>query len=199
MKNTIIGIAVAAVVLYMWGFVYWGLGQSIYGTMIWNRTADDVAAGEALRQHFPADGTYYVPGFDQDQQALEARFKQGPVAFVHMLAAGGREAFDPSIMIQGFVLNLVFIVLLAFMLRQVCSGLPAYADRVKFTALAGLTAAVLIDIGDAVWWQIDWGWKLYNAVYDFSAFLITGLILAKFIAACDADGPAQPEAASESS
>ncbi len=134
-----------------------------------------------MLQHFPENGTYYVPGFDQDQEQIEQLFSSGPVAFVHMLSATGRSMTDSSIMIQGFFLNLIVIVLIAVLLRQVCSALPTYLDRVKFVALAGLTAAVLIDCGAAVWWQIDWSWKLYGAFYDFSAWLISGIILAHFI------------------
>ncbi len=103
------------------------------------------------------------------------------MAFVHMLSIDGRAMADPSIMIQGFILNLVVIVLIAVLLRQVCSALPAYSDRVKFSALVGLTAAIFIDCGGAVWWQIDWPWKLYQAFYSFSACVLIGLVLARFI------------------
>ena len=57
------------------------------------------------------------------------------------------------------------------------------APRVGFVALIGLTAALLCDGGDAVWWQIPWSWKLYQAGYDFSFWLIAGLILARFVEA----------------
>jgi hypothetical protein len=181
MKRTIIGVAISAVVLYVWGFLYWGLGP--YRTMVWKQAKDkdDGAAGQALLEHFPENGTYYVPGFGHDQATIEGLFESGPVAFVHMLSTDGRPMADPSIMIQGFLLNLVVIVLVAVLLRRVCSALPTYFDRVKFVALVGLTAALLIDVGGAVWWQIDWSWKLYQALYDFSAWLVIGAILAKFI------------------
>ncbi len=179
MKNMVIGMAIATVVLYVWGFLYWGFGP--YRTMVWKQVKDDTSAGQALLAHFPEDGTYYVPGFGHDQATVEGLFASGPVAFVHMLSTSGRPMADPSIMIQGFILNLVVIVLIAALLRRVGSALPTYLDRVKFVALAGLTAVVLIDFGGAVWWQINWSWQLYQAFYNFSAWLVTGLILAKFI------------------
>lgn len=43
----------------------------------------------------------------------------------------------------------------------------------------GLTSAVLIDAGDAVWWQIAWPWKLYQAFYDVSAWAIAGVHLSE--------------------
>lgn len=180
MKKAILGIVIASVVLYMWGFVYWGLGP--YPKLIWKQANDDVAAGQALSEHFPENGVYFVPGAGHDQATAEGLYETGPVAMVHMIAADGRPMMDPSIMVGGFALNVVVIVLIGALMCQVRAALPTYAHRVKFAALAGLTAAMLIDCGDIVWWQIDWSWKLYNAFYHFSAWLIVGLVLAKFMA-----------------
>lgn len=179
MKRTALGVIIAAIVLFAWGFLYWGFGP--YRTMIWKQSTDDIAAGKALLEYFPQNGTYFVPSFNRDEETAQTLYEAGPVAFVHMLSISGSSMADFSLMINGFILNLVVIVLIAVLLRQVCAALPTYIDRVKFVALAGLTAAVFINCGDAVWWQIDWSWKLYQAFYSFSAWLIIGLILAKFI------------------
>ncbi|QDT96452.1 hypothetical protein [Gimesia aquarii] len=179
MKRTVLGIIIAAIVLYVWGFIYWGFGP--YSTMIWKKSTDDVAAGKALLEYFPQNGTYFVPSFDQDQKTVETLYEAGPVAFVHMLSINGSSMADFSIMIKGFFLNLVVIILIAILLKQVCAALPKYLDRVKFVALAGLISAIFTDFGDAVWWKLDWPWELYQAFYGFSAWLIIGLILAKFI------------------
>lgn len=179
MKRTVIGVAIACVVLYVWGFLYWGFGP--YKTHIWKHTRDDAAAGAALRDHFPENGTYLVPGFANDDATMEALSQKGPVALVHMIAVGGASSFDPMMLVKGFVLNLIVIVLIALLLRQVATSLPTYLDRVKFVTLAGLTAAVLIDGGDIAWWHISWEWKLYQAFYSVSFWVIAGLILAWFV------------------
>ncbi|QDU07709.1 hypothetical protein [Gimesia aquarii] len=180
MKRTVLGIIIAAIVLYIWGFIYWGFGP--YSTMIWKKSTDDVAAGKALQEFFPQNGTYFVPSFDQDQKLVETLYEEGPVAYVHMLSINGRPIMaDFSNLIQGFFLNLVVIILIAILLNQVCTSLPGYLDRVKFVALAGLISAIFYDCGDAVWWMLDWSWELYQAFYGFSAWLVIGLILAKFI------------------
>src|SRR5580692_2872338 len=69
MKRTIIGVAIACVVLYVYGFLYWGMGP--YKTMIWKHTRDDAAAGAALREYFPENGIYLVPGFANDDATME--------------------------------------------------------------------------------------------------------------------------------
>jgi hypothetical protein len=103
------------------------------------------------------------------------------VAMVHMIAIGGMPGMDPSTFIYGFILNLVVIVLIALLLRQVATSLPTYFDRVKFVTLAGLAAALLIDGGDIAWWHIGWQWKLYQAFYAVSFWILTGLVLGWFV------------------
>ena len=40
---------------------------------------------------------------------------------------------------------------------------------------------MFIEGNEAVWWQITWQWKLYQAVYDVAFWIIAGMILAAFI------------------
>jgi hypothetical protein len=181
MKRSILGIAIAAVVLYAWGFLIWAVVP--YPHAVWKKPVDEEGARKALKELFPERGTYVVPTAEHDQAAKETLFKEGPVAMIHMTHPAGRPLADPAIMIGGFALNLVGLVLIAIILRRLAAAMPAYFERVGFVALVGLTAAVLIDGGDAVWWQIPWPWKLYQAFYDFSFWLIAGLILAGFVGA----------------
>ncbi len=102
-----------------------------------------------------------------------------------MLAVDGRPMFAPSIMIQGFLLNLAVVVLITLFLRQCADAFPKFADRVKLIVLVGLTATIAIDGGEIVWWQIPAAWKIYQAVYDFSVWLIAGLIMTRFVAPQD--------------
>ena len=143
MSKTIIGIVIASVVLYIWGFVYWGMGP--YSTMIWRQAADDAAVGQALLDHFPENGTYFIPGHNEDAAAAEALFDKGPVAFVHMISNSGRPMMDPKIMIGGFFLNVVVIVLIAVLMNQVSSALPTYAFYdLSFWVIAGLILAKFV-------------------------------------------------------
>jgi hypothetical protein len=179
MIRFIAGIVIAAVVLYLFGFVYWGMGP--YGRVIWKHTPNDEAAGAAILAHFPENGTYYVPGMNEDMEMTTRLMEKGPVAFVHVIAREGRPMMDPSIMVGGFFLNLVVIVLIAVLLKIAAPALPAYAARAGFVALVGLTVAIFSEGNDAVWWQITWQWKLYQAVYTLGFWLIAGVILAAFI------------------
>ena len=179
MKQTALGVILAALAIFFWGFLYWGLNP--LPSSSWKQTQDDVAAGQALLEHFPEPGTYYLPGVYNDEETWMKLHAAGPVAFVHMTSPEGRPAQDWGVMIRGFVLYLVVVALIALVLQKATPALPSYGDRVKFTALVGLAAAVLIDFGDVVWWYIPWEWKIHQAVYDATTWIIAGLVLAKFI------------------
>lgn len=179
MKRLGVGILIATVVVYMWGFLFWGASLIPYGA--WTATADDVAAGHGLLEHFPQRGTYFVPGMHHDPEALEALYAEGPIAMVHMLDTDGRPVFEVSFMVKGIFLNLVVVVLVALLLRSAIGGLPTYGSRVKHAALAGLIGAVLIHGGALAWWYMPLGWELVLAAYDFTAVVVIGLVLAKFV------------------
>lgn len=192
MKRMLIGIVISAVALYLWGFVFWGLGK--YPWLIWKQPTDEAAARAALKEQFPENGPYFIPAYTEDMEAAEAAYAAGPVAFVHMLHIDGRPIMDPRIMVQGFLNNLVVIVLIALALRRVAPALPTWRQRARFVALVGLAATVLTEIGDAIWWGIDWNWKLYQAAYFLGFWMMAGIILAYFI-----ESVPRPNAATEQS
>ena len=83
-QRAVLAIVVAAVVLYVWGFLVWGVVP--YPAVIWKQPVDEEAARKALREQFPEPGTYVVPRAGHDEATKEAPFKQGPVA----MPCGGR-------------------------------------------------------------------------------------------------------------
>ena len=113
-----------------------------------------------------------------DEETLSRLSEAGPVGFVH-ISLEGRPVMQPDTMIQGFLLILVTVVIAALILQLVV--LPTYGQRLKLAVLVGLAGAVMIDFGQSVWWHISWAWKLHGAIYDFTVWVVIGLVLAKFI------------------
>lgn len=180
MKRLATGIVIAAVVLYFFGFLWWG-GLIPYQSHIWEQAVDEERASQFLREQFPRNGTYHVPGISESSEETAQRFESGPVAFVHILAVDGRPMIDPEIMAMGFLNNLVVIVLIAVLLRHVAPAMHSYWHSVQFVTLMGLTAVILLDFGMAVWWEISWSWQCYQALYDLLFFIIAGMILTPFV------------------
>jgi hypothetical protein len=178
MTKQLIGIVLATVAIFMWGFVYWGLLSAPYAPL--KATNGDDAARQALLEHFPSTGMYSIPGMYNDPETTARMFKEGPIAMVNFVREG-HPMGDPAMMGQGFVLNLVVVFLLSVVIKKALPALPNYGDRVLFAALLGLTAVVMINLGDAVWWRYSWSWKLSQALYGFISFCIAGTVLGKFI------------------
>lgn len=176
MSSTIKGAVIAAVAIYLWGFLYWGASPFPY--MAWHETPDDKAAGQALLAHFPDSGVYYVPGNGNPPEERAALYDTGPTGFV-ILDRDGRPEFEPIIMGQGFALNLVVAFLMATLLQMLAPALPAYGDRFKAGVLVGLIAVVFVDLGRGVWWLIPWPWVFAQSFYDLTALILMSAILAR--------------------
>ncbi len=172
------GILIATLAVYVWGFVFWGASALPYSAL--RQVEDEARVAALIRQHFPRDGTYTIPGRGGDPRAAARAFEEGPVAFVHLTARDGRPLMDPAIMAGGLALYLLVACVLYALLRL--AGLPEYRKRVGFAVLVGLAGSLAITVGDAVWWQIDAGWKGWQALYDVASFLIMGLVLGAFTA-----------------
>jgi hypothetical protein len=164
--------------MYVWGFLFWGV--STLGYIAWKGAPNDESAQKALFEQFPESGTYYVPAMSHDPKTLEGLFAKGPVAFVHLIREG-RPLADASIMGSGFVLYLAVAILMAVILQRSGPRPSTYGARLIHLLLIGIFAALLIDVGDAVWWKIPWGWKLTQGGYNIAAIAVGGSVLAHFI------------------
>lgn len=176
MQKTIIGIIVTTLLLYIWGFVYWGVSTLPYSA--WQQTPDDEAAQEMLIEHFPESGTYFIPGMNNDPEVRTALYANGPTGFVHIRHGGSLET-DPTTMIAGFLLNLAVVILLVAFFKA--AGAREFRDFARLSLAAGAVAVVAIDVGDMIWWQIPVEWKIWQLIYDFSLWLIAGHLLGIFM------------------
>ena len=176
MKKTLIGIVATTLTLYVWGFLYWGVNTLPYQS--WQQTADDQLVQDMLTRHFPESGTYFIPGIGNEPAMREALYSNGPTGFIHIKHGGSSEA-DPNVMLAGFLLNLVVVSLMAFFFRV--AGAAEFRQFVALSASAGAVAVIAMDVGDMIWWQIPADWKIWQLIYNYSLWLLTGLMLGIFM------------------
>ncbi len=172
MKKLILGSFLAALALFFWGFIYYGISGIPYKFL--GQSSDTVAL--LLKESFPADGTYILPNpTSEDMQELMQR---GPVATVHIKRGG----FDQhaTMMASGFVHGWIYCLLLALLLNCVGKKME-YGRRVGFIALVGIIGAFLARFGDAIWWHQSWSWQFSNFAYTAIGSALAGLVLAKFV------------------
>ena len=177
MKRLLIGSVLASLAVFLWGWMFWNgpLTSAVYTEIL----DQDTVANDLLAQ-LRSTGVYFLPYDPHDWQDTMERQRRGPVATIHFRREGV-EPQSPGILVRGFLHVLISVVILAFALRMAASALPRYADRMRFTALLALAAAVFANLDQPIWWHQTWGFHLVNAFYDFSAWLIAGLFLAAFI------------------
>ncbi len=178
MKQQAIGIAVATIAIYMWGFLFWGATTIPYSPL--KATPDDEAAQALLMEHFPETGAYLIPGMHNETETMSRLAEAGPFAIVNIVRRG-HPVEDPALMLRGFLLTIAIAYLMSLVLKKAVPALPTYENRVTFAALVGVAAVVMINMGEVVWWRYDLGWKLTQALYGVGVWTVGGAVLAKFI------------------
>jgi hypothetical protein len=179
MGRTILGIVLAALAVFFWGFVYRGLSPLPYTS--WKHTNGDEAAQAALLEHFPENGTYHVLSPTHDETTLTQLYTKGPVAFVHVTSQPGRPLHDMSPMIKGLLLYILVAAALTPLLGLIPLSLDGIRNQIKISGLMGLVAALLIDLGDVVWWYLSLEWKLHTGIYHMTSWMIMTVVLCQFI------------------
>jgi hypothetical protein len=171
-----IGSLMAAVAVYFWGVIWFPL-MAQYKTGGW--IYDDDEALRLVQTQILESGTYVIPGPGDDPETLTDRRERGPVLTVQYLK---KEDVLSLWQVRGWgTLQILVTTFLIGLTMRTLSPSLNYRSRVMFVALAGLTAAVYNDLSDAIWWYHPCSWSLITAIYDCTAWIIAGFVLAWFI------------------
>jgi hypothetical protein len=170
MQRLVIGSLMAAVVMFVLGFVFFGvLGMQAYSPAT---TEAAMAIQTAVEDNLAGTGTYMVP---PDEEA----WMTGPSAIVNYVAAGDAPANMPLTMIEGFVHMWVSALLLGMALTAVGGDV---GNRSRVALWVGLAAAVFMHLGDPIWYGFDWRNSLFVFVADGVMFIAGGMVLAWWLA-----------------
>lgn len=179
MAKLALGTFVAAIAMFMWGFLYWGSG--LIDPFTHMTPEAETAIGETLKTNVTADGVYFIPDSKVGtQEQWFQRMAAGPVAMINFRSGG--TAPMSTTMTLGFVHMLVTAILLALLLRLLLPVAPTYLDRLKLVAFVGVIGAVEANLGQPVWWHWPWSHAFTGTIYAFGSYLVAGLLLAYFVA-----------------
>ena len=193
MKQWALGSLLGAIVMFVWGFIYWGTGA--VDPFSHASGEGEAAVATALASSLPGAGVYFVP--DMANGTVDEwveRHKAGPIAMVSFQSAGA-DPQSPTTMLAGFVHMLVTVGVLGAAL--LLAGLSGFADRFRLAAVIGVAATVFANLGDPIWFHAPWGFHLTVAIYDIVAWLVAGAVLAYFIKPRAAASTTQAPAAAE--
>jgi len=177
MKKFILAPVLAALAMFFWGFLYWGVLNLPYKSL--GQVQDESGTALALGQLFPKSGAYLLPSPMVGEAKAAELMQRGPIAQVFIVKES-MKPMDPAILVQGFGHMLIIAFFLVAVLSGLTKSLETWRCRVMFCAGIGLLVAIC-KLGDAIWWHHPWSWSLVVAVYHMLMFTIAGLVLAKFV------------------
>ena len=184
MKKFLLAPALAALAIFVWGFIYWGLPHYLpYKSL--GQVTDDSATALAIGKMFPASGAYLIPSPRLGEAKMGELALRGPTVEVHISKEPIRSADQARRMAFGFVHLFVICLLLTFILSKFEKAFETWMCRVMFCVTLGVLAGIY-EFSQVIWWHHSLGWTLIHAVYVFTEYVIAGLVLAKFFTPKDA-------------
>ena len=189
MVRVIIGAAVAAIVMFFIGFIFYATPLARIGMA----SIDDsqaAAVQQALAASLPRTGTYSVPGVDTPAQTN--MYSQGPIATVHY-NTGGFAAMDTTYLVMGLVFSFIIALLIGAALIGIDRRVPDVGSRARVAVIIAVAAVAFIHLGGPIFMHHDWGHAIYVFIADSLALAAAGLIQAWFLPrprdAAPADAP----------
>lgn len=154
--------AVSAVVLFFFGFLWWGILMPIL------KPADVITDTALVDQitALPESGVYFHPAYDKpaDEGTPMAMvyFKQS-LSMGTMMGAGLFHMFLCSALAAAVVTRL---------------DLPEFSSRFGYVFATGVLLAIWADFGNMIWWHHPPVWTLFHFAYDVLSWTLAGLVIA---------------------
>ncbi len=173
----------AAILMFAWGFVFWGLLG--VGPQLMQPLPAELDVLAALRNSQAPSGMYLypVPADAKDEAAMaefERKHLEGPLLQLAYRREGG-PPMPPSVFAQGFGHYFAVALLTGCLLALTARGLPHFGGRLVFVLLVSLVAAIWGNVGDVVWWFHSPRYCVGNMAYTLGAGLVMGLVLAAIV------------------
>lgn len=188
MTRVMLAALAGAVVLYVWNMAAWMVLPLHTPTM--SALKDESAVTEALRKQQLETGVFVAPWSDDeaDWSNPESDFmknhRRGPIYSLYYHAEGS-EVMPVSMMLRGFLIDLLAAGIAACLLSAAASGCcgGSYANRVGFVFGIGLIVALAGHLNYWNWMRFPTGYTLAFVVDAAIGWLLTGLALAAIVRA----------------
>ncbi len=164
----ILASVVTAVVLFFFGFVWWGvLMPSV-------RPAEVIADADfvnAMSASLPESGVYFYPDYaNPSEEPIE------PWAIVY---------FNKTAPAMGLMMGMgfghMFLAALLASCGVSCLAEKSFARRFAMVCFLGLFVALWADIGNMIWWRHPIGWTVFHFSYDVLSWVIAALVIAGLV------------------
>ena len=177
MPRVIIGALVAAIAMFIIGFIFFATPLARLGTANLE-DAQAAAVQNALAVNIPKTGTYSVPGIDTPAQTN--MYSRGPIATVHY-NTGGFAATDPTTIVGGLVFNFVIALLIGAALIGIDRRVPDFGSRARVAVIIGVAASAFTHLSEPIYFHHDWPHFIYLFIADGAMLAAAGIIIAWFL------------------
>jgi hypothetical protein len=182
MVKVIAGGLAAGIVVFCWGAIA-HLVLPIGNMGIRQIPNEDSVIG-TIRNAIQEPGFYFFPGMDMsrapsesEQQAWNAKLKQGPAGVLIIQPQGG-EPMSPRQLGTEVATDIVAAILAALLLSQARGN---YWGRVAFVALLGIFGFVTISVPYWNWYAFPTDFTTAEAVDQVVGWFLAGLVLAAIV------------------
>ena len=182
-SRVLLAAVLSAVLMFVWGFVFWGVLN--IGAKLMQPLPEELDVLAVLRKSNAASGMYVYPmpadaADPAGNESFEAKHREGPILQMAYQAEGG-PPMPPMKFAQGLGHYFAVALLTGCLLALAARGLPSFGSRMIFVLLLSLIAAVWGNVGDAVWWFHSRAYCLGNMAYVMGAGLAMALVLAAIV------------------
>jgi hypothetical protein len=184
--RTLIGIVVASVLMFVWGFIYWGI-LPVAGTVL-KTMPNQESIVPVLESSIPSTGVYLIPvGADagEPDAATQERHARGPIATLVYTKEGG-PMMPPSTMVKGYLHMLGAAVVAAIILMA--SGRREYFGRLMICTWLGVFVAIWPELSRVIWFSFPRDYCVLYMTYHFTSCLLMGIVLAYFVKPAELEG-----------
>jgi hypothetical protein len=178
MVRTFIGGIVGGLILFVSGYIFWA---TPLGEIPFTRADDahNAAVQLSLNQNLTASGTgaYIIPAHTTAEGA--ANYAHGPIATV-FFNTQGFSPDDMSMLLPGLIVALVAGLLMAFGLAAVGGGGRGFAGTARLVVLMSLAFTVWEFLASPIFNHFGWRFWIYSFVSESVAFIVAGLVIARW-------------------
>ncbi|MBV9881468.1 MAG: hypothetical protein JO276_00490 [Sphingomonadaceae bacterium] len=195
MIRTFIGGIVGGLILFVCGFIFWA---TPLGELPYTRAPDpqNAAVQLALAQNLSQTGTgaYIIPAHGSAAGAV--LYAQGPIATIYFNTQGFSPD-DMSMLLPGLIMALIAGLLMAFGLAAVGGGGRGFGGTARLVVLFSLAFNAWEFLASPIFNHFGWRYWIYAFVSESVAFILAGLVIARWFLPRAAAPAAAAEAPAE--
>lgn len=178
MKRVLLAGLLGGVVMFIWGWLSWGM-LPWHNATIPNLPNEDAVIA-VLQSSITASAVYQFPGMpagEADMAAWTEKYKRGPSGML-FYSVEGKDPMGAGMFVGGFILEFIIATLAAWFLSLALGRLPGYGQRVGFLTMLGVLGALVSHIMAWNWMGNPMGYSLVMSADLVIASLLAGLVIA---------------------